>query len=103
MPQSAAFGLAVTAAVEPVAGHLAEEAGIGALPHRCARAASDRSRPGLSPAVTSKLAAMSTPTPDTVSSCPGVAVTSSASSASMCAFSSSGASTRRPRILRAVI
>ena len=30
---------------------------MGAVPHRCAQAASDRSWPGLSPAVTSKAAA----------------------------------------------
>jgi hypothetical protein len=30
---------------------LPEDAGMGAVPHRCAQAASDRSRPGLSPAV----------------------------------------------------
>jgi hypothetical protein len=44
---------------------LPEEAGIGATPHRWANAASDRSRWGLSPAVTSSCAAVHTPTPET--------------------------------------
>jgi len=38
-------------------------AGIGASPHRCANAASDRSRSGLSPAVVSSWPATSVPTP----------------------------------------
>jgi len=36
---------------------------MGAVPHRCAKAASERSRWGLSPAVTSSWPAVSTPTP----------------------------------------
>jgi hypothetical protein len=40
-----------------------DEAGMGAVPHRCAKAASERSRWGLSPAVTSSCPAVSIPTP----------------------------------------
>ena len=40
-----------------------EEAGIGAVPHRCAKAASPWSRSGLSPALTRSCPATSTPTP----------------------------------------
>ena len=60
---------------------------MGAVPHRCAQAASDRSRPGLSPAVTSNVAAVSIPTPCNVSRSGAVWVTSSDSSASIRAFS----------------
>src|SRR5438132_1600978 len=42
---------------------LPEEAGIGATAHRCAQAASDRSRPGWAPAAISSSAAVSGPTP----------------------------------------
>ena len=42
---------------------LPEDAGIGATPHKCANAASLRSRSGLSPAATSSTAAVSVPTP----------------------------------------
>ena len=68
-----------------------------------AQAASDRSRPGLSPAVTSKVAAVSIPTPCKVSRSGAVWVTSVVSRASMRAFSSFRASTRRPRIRSAVL
>ena len=47
---------------------LPEEAGIGATPQRRAKAASLRSRRGLSPAATGKVAAVSVPTPLTASS-----------------------------------
>ena len=40
-----------------------DDALIGATPHRCAHAASERSRSGLSPAATISAAAPSTPTP----------------------------------------
>src|SRR6516225_7697728 len=40
-----------------------EEAGIGAVAHRCAQAASERSRSGWSPAAIRSLAAVSWPTP----------------------------------------
>ena len=42
---------------------LPEEAGIGAAAHRCAQAASERSRSGWSPAATRSSAAVSAPTP----------------------------------------
>src|SRR5690242_15563460 len=42
---------------------LPEEAGIGAAPHRCAQAASERSRPGWSPAAISRSAAVLGPDP----------------------------------------
>ena len=42
---------------------LPEEAGMGATPHRCAQAASDLIRCGLSPAATTTMAAVSGPTP----------------------------------------
>ncbi len=42
---------------------LPEEASMGATPQRWAQAASERIRPGLSPAVTRSVAAVSTPTP----------------------------------------
>ena len=58
---------------------------MGAVPHRCAQAASDRSWPGLSPAVTSKAAA-AIPTPSNASRSGAVWVTSSDSRASRCAF-----------------
>jgi hypothetical protein len=55
-------GPAVAAAIESVAVGAAEDAGMGAAPHRWARAASERSRWGLSPVVTSSWPAVSTPT-----------------------------------------
>jgi hypothetical protein len=44
-----------------------EEAGMGAVPHRCAKAGSERSRWGLSPAVTRSCPAVSIPTPGSAS------------------------------------
>ena len=61
-------GLPVAAAVEPVSGGLAEEAGIGATPHSLAKAASVRTRSGLSPATMSISAAVSGPIPKAWSS-----------------------------------
>ena len=60
-----------------------ELAGSGAAPHRCANDPSDRSRSGLSPAVTSSWPATSTPTPTMSSSLGATALTSVASSASL--------------------
>jgi hypothetical protein len=52
-PVERRVGLAVAAAVEPVAARLAEEAGIGEEPQSIEKAASERSRSGLSPAASS--------------------------------------------------
>ena len=52
-------GLAIAAAVEPVAAGLADDASSGATPHMWANAASLVNRSGLSPAAISKLAATS--------------------------------------------
>src|SRR3954471_6509270 len=64
---------------------LPDDAGMGATPHRWAHAASERNRPGLSPAATSRVATVSTPTPCTSSKLGAVAATSGASSALMAA------------------
>src|ERR687897_647925 len=82
---------------------LPDDAWMGATPHRCAHAASERNLPGLSPAATNKVAAVSTPTPCTSSRLGAVAATSGARSASMVASSSSRAKTRRPRMRMAVL
>jgi hypothetical protein len=79
---------------------LPEEAGMGATPHRCAQAASERVLPGLSPAVTSKVAAVPTPTPYTPSSSGAVFSTGRPSISSSSSFSASRASTRRPNVSR---
>ena len=52
---------------------LPEDAGIGATAHRCAQAASERSRSGWSPAATRSSAAVSAPTPYRASRPGGVA------------------------------
>ena len=85
-----AVGLAITAFVglDPAAG-LARAVGTGATPHRCAQAASDWSRSGLSPAAITSAAAVSGPTPKR-SSRSGTVATSSDS-----IRSSSSASSRR--------
>jgi hypothetical protein len=44
-------------------GVLPEDAGMGATPQRCAQAASERWRSGLSPAATRSVAAVPEPTP----------------------------------------
>ena len=73
-----------------------EEAGIGAVPPRCARAASLRSRPGWSPAAISSSAAVSGPAPCRASR-PGIrAVTSGPMSPSRCPIWVSGNRARRP-------
>src|ERR671918_704832 len=82
---------------------LPDDAWMGATPHRCAHAASERNLPGLSPAATNKVAAVSTPTPCTSSRLGAVAATSGARSASTVASSSSRAKTRRPRTRMAVL
>jgi len=53
---------AIAAAIEPVAVGATRGCWIGAVPHRCAKEASERSRWGLSPAVTSSCPAGSIPT-----------------------------------------
>ena len=58
-------GFAVPATVEPIPGHLARRGGDGGDPTQVSEGGSERSRSGLSPAVTSKLAAVSSPTPST--------------------------------------
>src|ERR1039458_1596798 len=55
---------------------------MGATPHKWAQAASERRRSGLSPAATSRAAAVSMPTPKISSMLGAVAVTSSSSSSS---------------------
>jgi hypothetical protein len=56
-----------------------EEAGMGAVPHRWAKAASERNRWGLSPAVTSSWPAVSIPTPGRATSVGAAAATSARS------------------------
>src|SRR6266516_812820 len=63
-PIQRGVGLAVTAAVEPVAVVLPEDAWIGEAPHSIEKQASLRSRSGLSPAATSSAPAPSWPTPN---------------------------------------
>ena len=95
--------MAVTAAVEAVTGDLARGCFDGATPQRWAQAASDRRRSGLSPAATSRVAAVSMPMPK-ISSIPGaVTVTSSARSSSRDAASASRSCTRRPRLESTVL
>jgi hypothetical protein len=62
-PPQGMVGLAVAARVEPVRTVLPEDAGIGAAAHRCAQAASERSRSGWSPAAMSSSAAVCAPIP----------------------------------------
>ena len=57
------IGQPVAAAVQPVPSVRPDETGIGAAPQSRANFASDFSRSGLSPAVTSSWPAVSTPTP----------------------------------------
>lgn len=52
---------------------------MGATPHRCAHAASERSRCGLSPAATSSALATSVPTPSQVNNLGAVGATSGSS------------------------
>ena len=62
-PPEGVVGLAVAAAVEAVSVVRPEDAWRGATPQRLAQAASLRSRLGLSPAATRRVAAVSGPTP----------------------------------------
>jgi hypothetical protein len=62
-PPQRVVGLAVTAGLSRCRLTFPDDAGIGATPHRCAQAASERSRPGWSPAAMSSSAAVQGPTP----------------------------------------
>jgi hypothetical protein len=79
-----------------------EDTGIGAAPHSRAKDASDRSRSGLSPAVTSSCPAVSTPTLGSASSS-GAAVTRGASWVSRSSISACSACQRRARARSAVL
>ncbi len=70
-------GLAIPATSSRTRVTLPEEAWIGATQQRCGQAASERIRPGLSPAVTRSVAAVSAPTPWLSSNCGVVFSTSS--------------------------
>ena len=62
-PPQAMVGLPVAAGVEPVPVTFPDDAGMGAAAHRCAQAASLRSRSGWSPAAMSSSAAVLGPIP----------------------------------------
>ena len=82
---------------------LPEEASMGLTPHRWAQAASERNRSGLSPAATSKAAALSLPTPYSDNSPGAVSARKRARSLSSSLRSASRARARRPRVRRAVL
>src|SRR6185437_14795434 len=81
-PPQGMIGLTVPAGIEPCRRTFPDDAGIGATPHRCAQAASLRSRSGWSPAATSSSAAVSGPTPCRLSRLGARAVTSGTISSS---------------------
>jgi hypothetical protein len=80
-----------------------EDAGMGAAPHRCAKAASERSRCGSSPAVTSSWPAVSTPTPGGATSVGATEVTSAWSWVSSWSSSAWSCCQRRARIRRVAL
>jgi hypothetical protein len=77
-----------------------EDAGIGAVPHRWAKEASERSRWGLSPAVTSSWPAVSTPTPGRATRAGATAATNSWSWLSSWVSSACSCCQRRARVRR---
>src|SRR5215218_4981981 len=80
-----------------------EDAGMGAVPHRCAKAASERSRWGLSPAVTSSWPAVSTPIPGRATRVGAAAATSSWSWRSSWSSSAWSCCQRRARVRSVVL
>src|SRR5207248_2353012 len=100
-PVERGVGLAVAASVERWRFVLPEQALIGEEPQSIEKAASERSRSGLSPAATSSAPAVSAPTPNASISCGEAVVVSRASWPSRLRISTSSVWQRRARCLSA--
>ena len=90
-----AVGLSVAAGVEAVADGLAAGGGVGEVPQSIENPGSERSRSGLSPAVTSSSPALSIPTPSFSSRLGASSFTRGAMRRSRSAISSPRSSNRR--------